>query len=150
MQEGDRARIGKQVFLHLQPAPFALSNTALPCFLARKSCPDTQIWNPVRSAVKSALTCQPKPHPLLSCFSNVFCNVILIFIALGRISRLWFPFWSSVSAVHFFLRVTFSSSPFFTFHFIFISGDLSSSKLAVSITSDIPFWRMIPIFQEWY
>lgn len=113
--------------------------------LGKKVHPDTQIWNPARSAVGSALISWPKPHPPRLCFSDVFCNVILIFTALGQTSRL-----CSLSGhqlpLTFSRSCFFSSSAFFFFHFIFISGNLPSSKLAVSVTSVIPFWRMAPIF----
>lgn len=47
---------------------------------------------PAWSAVGSALTSWPKPHPLYSHFSDIFCNVILIFTALSQTSKPWFPF----------------------------------------------------------
>lgn len=55
--------------------------------------PDTQIRHPLWPTVGSALPSRPKPHPPHSCFSDVFCNVILLlFLALGQTSRSWFPF----------------------------------------------------------
>ena len=98
---------------------------------------------PAWSAVGSALTSWPKPHPLYSHFSDIFCNVILIFTALSQTSRPWFPFWSSASAAQIFLQLFFSSSAFLllSFHFS-CPSDVSSSQMAVSVTSDIPFRKM--------
>ena len=106
---------------------------------------------PAWSAVGSALTSWPKPHPLYSHFSDIFCNVILIFTALSQTSRPWFPFWSSASAAQIFLQLFFQVLHFSFSHFIFHVLQMCHHlkwQFQWHQTSRLERWYWL--FQGWY
>lgn len=120
MQESGRARIGKQAFCfydqHSLDSPILLCQASW--YESGSRHPDLK---PSVATVGAALTSWPKPHPPHSNFSEVFCNVILIFTAPCQTSRLWFPFWSSAFVAHFFLQLFFLVLHFSFSDFVFIS-----------------------------
>ena len=103
------------------------------------------------STVGSALTSWPKPHPLYPHFSDIFCNVILIFTALGQTLRPWFPFWSSASAAQIFLQLFFQVLHFSFSHFIFCVLQMCHHlkwQFQWHQTSHLERWYWL--FQRWY
>lgn len=102
VQEGEKARIGKQSSASMPSPVLTLPSYLLLCHVSWQGNgsehPDLKPGKICRRLCSHILD---KTASCSSLFSDVFCNVILIFAALGQTSRLWFSVWSSASVVHF-------------------------------------------------
>lgn len=118
----DRARIGKQVF-----GIYDQTSLDPPILLCQVSCkivaPDIQIWNQVKCTVgvSSHILAQTASSSLLFLGCVLQCNSCLH--CLGPSTQALVPFLVT-SFCSFFLRVIFSSSPFFSFSIPFSSLEI--------------------------